>query len=34
MQEVDAVLTAKKNNLHEYVKRRSRGATDTGANTP
>ena len=34
MQEVDAVLTAKKNNLHEYVKRRSQGATDTGANTP
>ena len=25
MQEVDAVLTCKKNNLHEYVKRRGAG---------
>jgi 5-carboxymethyl-2-hydroxymuconate isomerase len=31
MQEVDAVLTAKKNNLHEYVKRRQSGPAGSGA---
>lgn len=31
MQEVDAVLTSKKNNLHEYVKRRQEAANTTGA---
>ena len=33
MQEVDAVLTCKQNNLHEYVRRRQAGAADTPANS-
>ncbi len=33
MQEVDAVLTAKKNNLHEYVKRRQESGGTPGATT-
>jgi 5-carboxymethyl-2-hydroxymuconate isomerase len=33
MQEVDAVLTCKKNNLHEYVKRRAATAAATEGST-
>jgi 5-carboxymethyl-2-hydroxymuconate isomerase len=31
MQEIDAVLTCKKNNLHEYVRQRQGGADGTGS---